>query len=88
MSKGSPIVPLRIPEELLAQIDVAVMESLAYRDAEPFTRTSFILEAVREVFRHRERAKAARKRRQAKRHAEGWTERAQRLATQRAAGNE
>lgn len=64
-NRGAKIVPIRIPADLLAKIDQAVADSLQFAEW-PHTRTSFILAAVKEVFKHRERALYARKRRQAK----------------------
>jgi hypothetical protein len=62
MSKGSPIVPIRFADaELLAQIDAAVDSSVINRKDEPWTRTSFILSAVREKLAHMERARKSRK---------------------------
>ncbi len=49
MSKGSPIVTLRIPRELLEKIDAAA--ALVDRP-----RAYFIVDAVRQKLAHRERA--------------------------------
>jgi metal-responsive CopG/Arc/MetJ family transcriptional regulator len=49
MSKGSPIVPIRIPPLLLVQIDQIV-------DRSAHTRSSFIIAAIEEKLRHRERS--------------------------------
>lgn len=54
MSKGSPIVPLRIPEEVLAEIDAKVSRSLASGN-DPHTRSSWILAAIREKLAHLKR---------------------------------
>lgn len=67
MSKGSPIVPLRIPAELLAAIDADVERSIQCDQHPRSTRTAWILSAVLEVLRHRERAKKSRGRRRAAR---------------------
>lgn len=58
MSKGSPIIPVRIPDELLAEIDAVVS---SYRDAEPWTRSSFIIHCVRAELAKRQRSRTWRK---------------------------
>jgi len=75
--EGSQIIPVRIPAELLAQIDASVAWSIECKPGEPWTRSSFILDAVREVFRHRAREKKARKARQARKAAERRAQAAQ-----------
>lgn len=64
--EGSKIVPVRVPDHLLEKIQAAIAWSLANDPGTPHTVSSFILAAVRETFRHRERAKQARLRRQEK----------------------
>jgi hypothetical protein len=48
MSKGSQIVPVRIPAELLGLVDDAVARSAHTRKNGPWTRSSFILAAIEE----------------------------------------
>lgn len=48
MSKGSPIVPVRIPIDLLEAIDREIGAVNVRRTKEPYYRSSFILDAVRE----------------------------------------
>lgn len=67
MSKGSPIVPIRIPDWLLALIDADIERSILNDQNPRDSRTSWILSAVQDVFLHRARAKLARHTRQARR---------------------
>jgi hypothetical protein len=61
-TKGSPIVPIRFADaELLAAVDAAVEASVNNRKDRPWTRTSFILAAVREKLAHMERSRKPRK---------------------------
>jgi hypothetical protein len=48
MSKGSQIVPVRIPAELLGLVDDAVARSVHTRKDGPWTRSSFIIAAIEE----------------------------------------
>jgi hypothetical protein len=48
MAKGSPILSLRIPVELLELVDQAVARSVASRRDGSWTRSSFILAAIEE----------------------------------------
>ncbi len=57
MSTGSPIVPIRIPAELLATLDAEVSRSATTRSAEPWTRSSFIIAALREKIAHQQRSR-------------------------------
>lgn len=57
MAKGSPIVPVRVPEDTLKEIDDAVERSQTHRKKGGHTRTSFILEAVAEKFAKMERSR-------------------------------
>jgi hypothetical protein len=60
-TKGSPIVPIRFADaDLLAAVDAAVESSVINRSGKPWTRTSFILAAVREKLAHLERSKRSR----------------------------
>jgi hypothetical protein len=62
MSKGSPVVPVRIPAELLAVIDATVSRVNVKTRGEPYTRSSWILAAIRDRLAHMERAKKPRRR--------------------------
>ncbi len=48
MSKGSPIVPVRILPDLLAEMDAEVARLNTRRAAEPWNRTAFIVAAINE----------------------------------------
>jgi len=48
MSKGSQIVPVRFPAELLVLMDQAIARSVDTRMAGPFTRSLFVQKAVEE----------------------------------------
>jgi hypothetical protein len=48
MSKGSQIVPVRFPAELLQLVDQAVARSVSTRRDSPWTRSSFIVSAIEE----------------------------------------
>ena len=57
MSKGSPIIPVRFPDELLAQMDREIARAERTRLDEPWTRSSFVLAAVRAFLDKRERSR-------------------------------
>jgi hypothetical protein len=48
MARGSPILSIRIPTELLELVDQAVARSVDTRKDGPWTRSSFILAAIEE----------------------------------------
>jgi hypothetical protein len=48
MGKGSKIVPIRIPAELLGLMDEGIARSYRTRFAGPWTRSSFIIAAIEE----------------------------------------
>lgn len=56
MSAGSPIVPIRVPADLLAAVDAVIARTADTRRDGPWTRTSFILSAVREKLQHMHRS--------------------------------
>ena len=58
MSKGSPIVPIRVPAELLVEVDRYVSESADSRKGEPWSRSSFIVTAIRDKLFHLERGRS------------------------------
>lgn len=60
MSKGNPIIPTRFPPELLAEVDETVERSHQTRTGEPWTRTAFILTAVREKLKKMKRSNKGR----------------------------
>lgn len=61
MSKGSPVVPVRIPAELLEQVNAAVEEINIRRIDEPLTRNGWIVRAMKDALAKRKRS-ATRKR--------------------------
>lgn len=66
MSKGSPIVLLRVKQEVLDQIDAAVARSVDTRHDEPYTRSSWIMSAILAKLDHPARAKRSKEKRRAK----------------------
>jgi hypothetical protein len=48
MAKGSPVLSIRIPAELLELVDQAVERSVGTRKDGPWTRSSFIVAAIEE----------------------------------------
>ena len=46
MAKGSPVLSVRIPVELLALVDEVIARSAATRKDGPWTRSSFIVAAI------------------------------------------
>lgn len=57
MSKGSPVVPIRIPATLLERIETQIAESNPRRKGEPWTRSAFILSAIEEKLAKMERSR-------------------------------
>lgn len=66
MSRGSQVVCIRIPAEMLAQIDARVRELETRSFDCSYTRTTYILRAVRRDLAHDVRARAARPRKAGK----------------------
>jgi len=48
MSRGSPLLTVRIPAELLALVDQTIARSAGTRRDGPWTRSSFIISAIEE----------------------------------------
>ena len=63
MSKGSPNVVVRVHVDLLAEIDAEVEQSATSRPGEPWTRSSFIISAIREKLAHQRRSRGRARRR-------------------------
>lgn len=59
-SKGSRIIPIRLPSDLLDQVDKAVQGSELRRKGEPWTRSSFIRRAIEEKLAHAARSRKPR----------------------------
>ncbi len=52
MSKGSPIIPIRIEHALLHCLDTEIAKVNRTRKYEPYTRSSFILAAIKDKLKH------------------------------------
>lgn len=65
MSKGSYVVPVRVPAELLAEVEATVKRSAHTRTGEPWTRSSFIIAALREKLSKMKRSNAPRRKKAA-----------------------
>lgn len=48
MAKGSPVVSVRIPAELLVLVDEVIARSAHSRKEGPWTRSSFVVAAIEE----------------------------------------
>lgn len=57
MSKGSKIVPVRVPEELLLLLDSAIVRSQGDPTRTAWTRTSYILQAIIDKLNHSARSR-------------------------------
>lgn len=57
MAKGNPIVPLRLNPKLIAIVDAAIASANVVRKEEPYTRSSWIKEAIRQKLSHLDRSK-------------------------------
>lgn len=64
-NRGSPIVTLRVPPELLERVKARVARSLHTSRGEPLTVTAFILKALEDKLDHIERSNRPRSRRPA-----------------------
>jgi hypothetical protein len=58
---SSSYVPIRIPNEVLAQISAIVAKSVTHRAKEPWTVSSWIKSAIMEKLAHSERGRASKK---------------------------
>jgi hypothetical protein len=65
MSRGTRITPLRLPPDLLAQIDLAIASNNVYRVAQDYNRTSWIVQAIKERLAKLERSRSGRHKRKA-----------------------
>jgi hypothetical protein len=59
--RGSKIVPVRIPDETLARIEVIVARSVLHSGKEPYTVSSWIKKCIAEELRHLEAGSSAAK---------------------------
>lgn len=54
MSKGSPVVQIRVPADLLEQVLVSIARCNVNRQQEPYTLSGWVLAAIRErLAKHR-----------------------------------
>lgn len=61
MSAGSPVIPVRIPTALLAQIECEIAKVNLTWNVEPYTRSSFIISAIKNRIDHLHRSRKKRK---------------------------
>jgi len=61
MSKGSQIIPVRIPEDLLAVVQQTIQSANSKRRHEPYTVSSWIRQCVAEKLSHLKRSKGRRR---------------------------
>ena len=61
MSKGSPVTPLRIPQDLLDLVRIQIDQSECYRRGEPWTLSSFIRAAILEKLAKMKRSRKPRR---------------------------
>jgi hypothetical protein len=66
MSKGSPIISLRLSPLVLAAVDAAIERGNKYRTAAPWTRTAWIHAAIHEKLAHSIRSNRPKKSRRSK----------------------
>jgi hypothetical protein len=66
MSLGSPRRTMRFPEELVKDIEQAILSANARRADVPYDWTGWVLQAVREKLAHLARARKGKNRRQGK----------------------
>jgi hypothetical protein len=57
MSKGSPIITLRVNEQLLSDLEDEIRNANFNRKDTPYTRSSWILKAVTEKISHLKRSR-------------------------------
>jgi len=62
MSKGNPIVPIRIERPILMEMEAVIRKRNENSPNAPWTRTSFIVTAILEKIMHMERSRKKRKR--------------------------
>jgi len=60
MSKGTPIVPIRVNPILLRAMDAEIAKINKCWKVIPYNRTTFILSAIRERIKHLERSRKKR----------------------------
>lgn len=63
MSKGTPVITIRIPPGVVQQIDEIAKQSINRKATEPWTRSSWIMQAIVDKLDHVRRGREASKRR-------------------------
>jgi hypothetical protein len=58
MSKGSKIIPFRIPSELLAEMESVIAGRNSRAKGEPWGRTGFVIAAIREKISKMQRSRS------------------------------
>lgn len=58
MSKGSQVIPVRLGDELLRELDKEIQKQNRTRHDEPYTRSSWIRKALADRFAHLSRSRA------------------------------
>lgn len=61
MAKGNTVVPVRIPDWLLTEMDTYIIKSWATRPDQPLLRSSFIRKAIQEKLAHLQRSRRKKK---------------------------
>ena len=64
MSRGSPVTPVRLPQELIDRIVAAYKRANLTRKEEPYTLSSFIRHAIEEKLAKMERGRSKKKKRE------------------------
>lgn len=59
MSQGNPIIHLRIPKELLAEVNIVIITTGQTCQGEPWNLSSWILQAIKDKLAHQDRARKA-----------------------------
>lgn len=57
MSKGSPVITLRIPQDMLDEMDSAIGSANWHSKIEPYRRASWIKAAIKQKLDHIKRSK-------------------------------
>lgn len=63
MAKGTPVVPVRISDEMMMEVEEAIRSRNAVAFDAPWTVSDFIRKAIREKLSHMERSRRSRVRR-------------------------
>lgn len=61
MSLGNPVVQVRVPREVLTAMDETIQRANGHRVVEDWTRSSFVLAAIKEKVAKMKRSRVKRK---------------------------